>query len=750
MIGRGTHSKVAFYCGSILILAVLIAGAGCIAHGSMGIEWSTPLHDAVEKGDLKKVKQLLEDGADPNKGIMASGLHGRGTTAVDVALRHGEMEILEVLLENGGEIHPWDLDDAVRGGHIEMVRFVIEQKGVHAASHSDHGEYALVTAVEYGYWEIADYLIEKGGAANGSFKPLSYKVEEKGVRVVRLMEKIGALEDEEILKLAFDFAVRGGQDEAVKELIKLGAGASFPTRELDRGKTVLQLTLPTDKNSRNAIRTLIDAGARADIPALEWMHASNSTDEIPEDAAEFYLEAGAFDGVELSGPDRMMLAALCRDTEEIEKLAAEGIDPGAESTGGRLPLSMAIIYSDTATVRALLDAGANPNPEVRHSNHLPLLNASHYGQPGMVKALVEAGADVNAVVIISGASTKGSLLADVADRSRVEAMQVLIEADADLNAMPGGVTPLFKAAGSHYGYEGAKLLLESGADPNIAAWNGWTALDAAIAENRPETAKLIREHGGQESGNRVSGERFAYDMSAALRHGYVKQAEGYGRNTAQHSAHMIKQALEKGADDLASSLIENGTPLEEESERKANHRVRRDNLLVHAVRGNCTRAAKLLLENGYEINYRSRNGKSLLAIAGENWNQPMIELLIERGADFAWESPHVYVAEGKLKQLKELVILNPKALTVKDPNGYRPLHWAAAFGQKEMVKWLILQGSPLEFDDDKLSTSELAQRAGHTELLDLLSGKEEVKRPQIQVAPWYAEQKRRETEEKKD
>jgi ankyrin repeat protein len=42
----------------------------------------------------------------------------------------------------------------------------------------------------------------------------------------------------------------------------------------------------------------------------------------------------------------------------------------------------------------------------------------------------------------------------------------------------------------------AKLLLEHGADPNIAEDDRFTPLDAAVAKGNPELAELLRTHMG--------------------------------------------------------------------------------------------------------------------------------------------------------------------------------------------------------------------------------------------------------------
>jgi ankyrin repeat protein len=80
------------------------------------------------------------------------------------------------------------------------------------------------------------------------------------------------------------------------------------------------------------------------------------------------------------------------------------------------------------------------------------------------------------------------------------AAEALIDAGADLDAISTAsfaqVTPLGTAAA--FGVNDiARLLLDSGADPNKTADHGFTPLDAAVSNENEELAALLRAHGAR-------------------------------------------------------------------------------------------------------------------------------------------------------------------------------------------------------------------------------------------------------------
>ncbi|QTN32654.1 ankyrin repeat domain-containing protein [Akkermansiaceae bacterium] len=135
--------------------------------------------------------------------------------------------------------------------------------------------------------------------------------------------------------------------------------------------------------------------------------------------------------------------------------------------------------------------------------------AAMTGDIDSVKAQIDAGADVNLPAdkppLYTATAFAGDLLRDprpdmqAREKSYTKIVELLVSAGADLDAQDSaGDAALARAARSGH-KEIVQLLISKGADVNLMLYSGrtQTALDRAMSAGEPETAALLRKHGGK-------------------------------------------------------------------------------------------------------------------------------------------------------------------------------------------------------------------------------------------------------------
>jgi ankyrin repeat protein len=247
--------------------------------------------------------------------------------------------------------------------------------------------------------------------------------------------------------------------------------------------------------------------------------------------------------------------------------------------GGRPPLLDAARSGDIAGLRALLKQGANVNASDGDGT-TALHWASYRDDLDSADLLIRAGANVNATNDL-GATP----LWTASQNASAVMVARLLEAGANPNlALLAGETPLMVAARSG-GTAVVQQLLEKGADPNARGARGQTALMWAAAQQHPDVVKVLLAHGVdlQARSNRES------MVQAVMPHGYLP----YNREIPFGSQTALLFAARVG--DLAS--------------------------------------ATLLVAAGANVNDADAWGTSAVTLAAHSGFQPIVEFLLDKGAD---------------------------------------------------------------------------------------------------------------------
>lgn len=227
-----------------------------------------------------------------------------------------------------------------------------------------------------------------------------------------------------------------------------------------------------------------------------------------------------------SGTTALMLAA--GDPEKVRVLLKHGAKVDARTTFERTPLLIACTYADNIeVVRLLLDAGAGIEDHDRYGETV-VTSASKQGGTELLELLIAAGADIRGggglgerapLVWAAGAghadtidcllrhgagrdaeALNGSLFV-AAVRGHTDVVRLLLEHEADPSTACGfaGYTPLMGAAYSEaLKTEIVRMLLQRGANVQLKAANGETALSLARKRGHTEIVDLLEQAGATE------------------------------------------------------------------------------------------------------------------------------------------------------------------------------------------------------------------------------------------------------------
>jgi len=235
------------------------------------------------------------------------------------------------------------------------------------------------------------------------------------------------------------------------------------------------------------------------------------------------LAAGARPAL-AAGPDlRLVDAAAAQDKAAIRTLLKQRVDVNARRADGATALLWAVHFNDLETVDLLIKAGADVNAGDDHGV-TPLSQATENNNIALVQRLLAGGANPNA-------------------------------------AQASGMTPLMTAA--HTGnVEVVKTLLSRGADVNaMTKETGISALMWAVADQRPEVAKVLIENRGDVK--RSSSKGFTPLLFAA-RNGDIEMAKlliAAGADVNEHASDgtmPLPYAIQSGQEKFALFLLDQG------------------------------------------------------------------------------------------------------------------------------------------------------------------------------------------------
>jgi uncharacterized protein len=460
-----------------LIQAIVV---GVLLATTAGAAGTSPLIDAVKRGDTQAVRTLLRSKADAN------AADPDGTTALHWAVQANNLEIVAALIRAGANVKAANrygippLSLAATNGSAPVIDALLKA-GADPRSRTTAGEPVVMTAARTGSVDALKLLIRSGADVNGredwfGETALMWAAAENHADAVKVLVEAGAEINARSTVL----------DAPVLEFPRSGG----PNSPLPRGGWTA-LMFAARQGAIDAARALADL--RADLNAT----ALPQTD-VPLKAEE--IKSG-MNGV---GTTALVEAIINVHYELAAMLLEKGADPNIVDGSGMGALYAAVdmnslqwvqgrpapILTDrldgTDLVKLLLQKGANPNARLKSK---PL------------KRHHDAGSTLN-----FGEGTTPLIRA--ARTNDVAVMKALLDGGANpFLTLPDRTTPLMIAAGSGYGgvrgdgirivvptpegaVEACTLLLDRGVDVDAFNNAGNTALHAAVTRGDPVVAFL--------------------------------------------------------------------------------------------------------------------------------------------------------------------------------------------------------------------------------------------------------------------
>lgn len=226
--------------------------------------------------------------------------------------------------------------------------------------------------------------------------------------------------------------------EVMRALLDAGAD---PNEKSDAGRFV-PIVVAAWRGTGSSIRELVAAGAKVDKEGAALRLAGTRRDDGVLGVFQALRDAGySLTGPDESGWTPLQIAIYSRSPEAIRALVACGV-----SVRGSAPLCIAAQRGDAATVRALLDAGADPN-ETDERGQTALGWLMRAASPKMRMEWAQHGVE-------KSATTLHEALARIESMDVLGIAKALLNAGANPNTHPDTDWPPLALAVSMWSYRG--------------------------------------------------------------------------------------------------------------------------------------------------------------------------------------------------------------------------------------------------------------------------------------------------------
>jgi len=435
-----------------------------------------------------------------------------------------------------------------------------------------------------------------------------------------------------------------------------------------------------------AVRALVKQGADVNAQgsdgatALLWIARADDVE-----AADALLKAGA----KVVTPNALGITPVYAAAENGNAaMLRRLLDAGAsvtttDSTGDTL-LMAAVRAGNPDAVQLLVDRGAPVNAVEPQYSHTALMWAVESDNPAIMKLLIARGATIDAATRVAekpAARPPGT----GGGSHGVGIVRSGVPPQGEQQPTPGGMTALLLASRDGH-LDAATLLVEVGADVNLADPNGLTPLLMALTNGQIGVAKFLLEHGADRTRADWWGRQplwAAVDIrNLAVRSGAATDENGVDREGALE---IIRMLLDSGVD--VNARIKEFPPMRRYLLPLASLEwvdFTGQTAFIRAAQAGDVPVMKLLLARGGDPKLTTFNGTtSLMAAAGVNWVV---------GETFS-ESRAVWI------EAVQLCLDQGIDVNAVNSMGLQAVHGAANRGSDDIIELLAKHGAQLDRPD---------------------------------------------------
>ncbi len=408
------------------------------------------------------------------------------------------------------------------------------------------------------------------------------------------------------------------------------------------------------------VRALLAAHVPVNTVQADGMTALHWAVQVNEEAVVAALLASGANpnAANRYGITPLFLAATNGSIPVTKALLAAKANPNAALPNGETALMAAARTGNPAAIQLLLRADSNPNVAETSQGETALMWAATENHPEAIRALIQGGADPNRhsktldlapmdwqqVGMVSTPLPRGGFTALMyaARQNAQDAVRALAEGKADLDAQdPDGTTALtFAIINQHY--DAAALLLERGANPNVADNTGMASLYAAVDMNqfRSDIGRPARPSEDKLTALDIVKLALAHkgDPNATLKKAILGRHHGFGDGSLGDGATALMRAA-KGPDLEAMEALLDAGANASLGMTKGSNAV----MILAGTRGGpgagngaaakAATALRLLMKHGADVNAPDARGDRPIHSAAQAGSNDMVRLLVELGAD---------------------------------------------------------------------------------------------------------------------